>query len=282
MGFANTKRYTDALLTGRNTHSHFRKIPGLASTANCWVDIGMAAGNPPPNYYASEPLKAEVLDKWRGIFHGDDKSPAEKYLSELMLVTPTAAMVGVYFLLDYVLYYPFVDLDDTDLQEFDNTTALPRYTDGANLRAMLVAQAPTVGGGQCIFTYINQDGVEKTSPTNYLTTTGMNMGTLLTMQPASAGGRGPFLILAPGDTGVQRILTFTNLISNGGLGCLVLVKPLTTISIREINTPVEISIPVMRAGPPRIPDGAYLNFICNPAGSIAAGLLTGRAQFLWT
>jgi hypothetical protein len=241
----------------------------------------MAAGNPPPNYYASEPLVAEVLSFWSGIYHGDNKSPAEKYLSELMLVTPTSAMVGLYTLLDYIMYYPFVDLDDTDPQTFDNTKTLPRYQDGAGLMAMVVAQAPTVGVGQFVITYINQDGIEKTSPTNFYTTTGMNMGTILTMQPASAGGRGPFVLLADGDTGIRQILTYTNLISNGGLGCMVLVKPLATIAIREINTPVEMSMPDMRTGPPRIYDGAYLNLICNPAGSIAAGILSGRAKFTW-
>ena len=282
MGLRNTKEYTDAMLNGRIVTGHFRKVPGLASTAYCWADIGMAAGNPPPNYYASTPLAAEGLDKWRGIFHGDDKSPSEKYLKEIMIVTPTAAMVGAYRLMDYLLYYPFVDLDDTDPQDMDNTVTLPRYTTGAGVRVMLVAQAPTVGGGQFIFNYVNQDGVDKTSPTNYCTTTGMNMGTLLTMQPASVGGRGPYLILAEGDTGVQQITQFTNLVSNGGLGALVLVVPMADIVISEINTPVEIYFPYASLGVPRIYDGAFLNFICNPAGSITAGLLTGRADFVWT
>jgi hypothetical protein len=281
MSIRNNKRYTDAMLNGQVTVGHFRKVPGLASTAWCWADIGMAAGNPPPNYYASTPLVASVLDGWRGIYHGDNKDPLEMYLSEVMLVTPTVAMVGTYRLMDYLLYYPFIDLDDTDPQELDNTITLPRYIDGSGVRAMLVAQAPTVGAGQFTFTYLNQDGIQHTSPINYCTTSGMNMGTLLTMQPASVGGRGLFLILAEGDTGIRQILTFTNSVSNGGLGAIVLVKVLADFFINEINTPVEASFPNMQSGPPRIYDGAFLNFICNPAGSIAAGLLTGRANFTW-
>jgi hypothetical protein len=282
MSIRNTKRYTDAMQNGQITIGHFRKVPGLASTAGCWTDVGMAAGNPPPNYYASTPLVASVLDGWRGIYHGDNKSPLEMYLSEVMLVTPTAAMVGIYRMMDYLLYYPFVDLDDTDPQtDFNNSITLPRYTNGTGVMAMLVAQAPTVGAGQFTFTYVNQNGDTRTSPINYCTTSGMNMGTLLTMQPASAGGRGPFLILAEGDTGIRQILTFTNSVSNGGLGAIVLVKVLADYFINEINTPVEASFPNMQPGPPRIYDGAFLNFICNPAGSIAAGLLTGRANFVW-
>jgi hypothetical protein len=282
MGFRNTKHLVDSINNGKSLTAHIRKVPGLASTAGCWADIGMATGNPIPNYYASTPLTAATLSKWEGVFHGDDKSPSEKYIVDIMLCTPTAAMLGPYFLMDYLLYYPFIDLDDTAEQFMVNNVTLPRNTDGAGVRAMLVAQAPTVGGGQFIMTYVNQDGNTRTTPTNYCTTTGMNMGTLLTMQPASAGGLGPFVILAGGDTGVRQIISFTNLVSNGGLGCLVLVQPLATATIREINTAMEVSYPNMRTPPPRVLDGAYLNFICNPAGSIAAGLLAGRINYAWT
>jgi len=281
MPFLSNREYVDAMQDGRLYTSHFRKVPGLASTALWWADVGMAAGNPPPNYYASDPLVAATLDKWKGLFHGDDKDPSEEYLVEMMLTTPTANMVGVYRLMDYLLYYPFVDLDDTDSQSMDNTTTLPRYADGAGVRVMLVAQSPTTGAGTFTFTYVNQDGVEHTSPTNYLTTTGAGMGQLITTENAT-GNMGPFLILAEGDTGVRSIVSFTVIVPNGGLGALVLVKPLADMVISEINTPAELTFPNMRPGPPRVLDGAFLSFICCPAGSIAAGLLTGRLVFGWT
>ena len=163
-GFRSVREYASAFDEGRSHFCSFRKVPSQASTAFSWVDLSMAAGNPLPNYYASTPLVAATLDGFRGLFHGDEKSPATKHLVEWGLVTAGAALVGPYQLLDYLLYYPFVDGDDTDVQAMDNTVTLPRYTDGAGVQMMAVCVAPTTGGGSFTVTYINQDGVEKTTP----------------------------------------------------------------------------------------------------------------------
>ena len=91
----------------------------------------------------------------------------------------------------------------------------------------------------------------------------------------------PYLPLAEGTRGIRRITGLTNIVSNGGLGCLVLVKPLIDITISSTNTPSEITLVSMKPGPPVIKDGAYLNYICNTLGSVAAGFLVGRTDFIW-
>lgn len=281
-GFANIRDYAAAHAEGRTRSCSFRKVPSQASVARWWVDLTMASGNPVPQYYASAPLVAAVLDGSRGIFHGSDVSPETLHLTELMLTTPTAGFVGQYKLLDYVLYYPFVDLDDLDTQVLDNTVTLPRYTDGRGLRAMLVAAAPTTGGGTFTFNYINQDGVEKTAPTQSFSTAAASIASIITSEQATAAGGQPFLQLASGDTGIRSIVTWTNLGASGGLGAVALVKPLADHVIREINTPSEITLVSMRPGAPRVVDGAYLGLIMNCAASVAAGQLVGRANFAWS
>ena len=281
-GFANIRDYAAARDEGRTRSCSFRKVPSQASVAGWWVDLTMASGNPVPQYYASAPLVAAVLDGSRGIFHGFDVSPETLHLTELMLTTPTAGFVGRYMLLDYVLYYPFVDLDDLDTQVLDNTITLPRYETGAGLRAMLVAAAPTTGGGSFSFTYINQDGIEQTAPTQSFSTAAANIASIITSEQATAAGGQPFLRLASGDTGIRSIVTWTNLGASGGLGAVALVKPLTDHVIREINTPSEITLVSMRPGAPRVVDGAYLGLIMNCAATVAAGLLVGRANFAWS
>lgn len=281
-GFRNVQALGNAFDEGRTHSCSFRKVPSQASTAGWWVDLSMAAGNPVPNYYAASPLVASTLGAFQGIFHGDAKSPASKHLTELNLTTPTAGLVGVYRLLDYLVYYPFVDLDDTDAQVMDNTTPLPRYATGAGVRPMLVAVAPTIGGGSFTFDYVNQDGVSKTAPTQFCSVASANISNIVTSQQAVASGGRVFLQLADGDTGVRSITSWTNIVSNGGLGALVLAKPIADIAIREINTPAEISWPNMQPGAPRIYDGAYLNFIMNCAATVAAGTLSGRASFAWS
>lgn len=283
MSLAGVKSVADAYVGGRSHFCSLRKVPSQASVSGWWVDYSMAAGNPAPQYYAASPLEAKTLDGMRGIFHGTPKAPAEKYLTSIGLMTPTAAMVGNYLLCDYVLFYPFIDGDSTDEQAMDNTVVIPRYaTEG--VQVMAVAVAPTLGGGAFTFTYVNQDGVEKTSPVQYCSASASNIASLLTSQPDAGAGRPamPFLRLAPGDTGVRSIVSATFTVANGGLMALVLVKPLVSLDVREINTMAELPLISNRVGAPQILDGAYLNFIAQITGSVAAGQLAGYATFVWS
>lgn len=281
-GFRNFSEYADSLANNGKVHScTFRKVPSQATTANIWADLSMAGGNPSPNYYVGSVLAATVFEGHRGIFHGYDKSPSSKYLVELGLTSPTAGFVGQYKLLDYVMFYPFIDMDSADEQVMDNTTTLPRYTDGAGLQVMAVAVTPSVGSGTFSFTYYNQYGLLKTSPVQTCNTTAANIATLITSQPAAAVTHGPFLRLADGDFGVRSIVSLTNVTLNGGLIALVLVRPICDSVIREVNTTRELCFPQFNSVPPRIVDGAYLNLIVLPAATIAAGTLLGQAKFIW-
>lgn len=280
MPIASVGALVDAINAGQSRFCSFRKVPSQASTPR-WADLSMASGNPAPNYYASEPLVGATLDGQRGIFHGFDLSPRELYLTDFGMVTPTAALARQYKLLDYLLYYPFVDMDDGDTQVMDNTVALPRYASGEGVQVMMVAVAPTTGGGRFTFTYVNQDGVEKVSPTQECGPSIANIASLMTSQGASVASVGPFLRLADGDTGVRRIVSHQNVVLNGGLGAYVLVQPLLDTAIYEINTMKEEALPMLKANPPRIYDGAYLGLIIESSATIAGGRLAGFAKFAW-
>jgi hypothetical protein len=279
---ANVSSWVNAATNGKIYSSTIRKVPAQASVAGWWVDLSMAAGIPTPNYYASEPLVAAKLSPMRGVNHGDNKAPAEKYIHSFELVTPTAALVGQYYLLDYLLYYPFIDLDSLDPQPLDNEVTPTRYLNGDGVMAMFVCAAPTVGGGSFTYDYINQSGVARTSPVISFSTAAAGIASLLTSQPASNAGIGPFLPLASGDSGIRAITGVTNLTGTGGLGTLVLVKPLVTHAILEVNTPHEVEFVRDRANPPRVYDGAYLNMVVQCAATVAAGTLVGRLTTVWS
>lgn len=283
MTIGNVRQLVDALEGGATRFATIRKVPSQASAAGQWVDLSMAAGQPLPQYYAAAPLEAATLDGMRGIFHGPDVTPSGKVLAGFGLMTPTAGLVGAYRLLDYLLYYPFLDLDDTDAQSLDNTVTLPRYTDGAGVQAMLVAVAPTAGGAATFdFDYVNQDGVSRTAPIQTFNSTAATIANLLTGDRAVASGLGsPFLRLASGDTGIRSVTTWRNYAPLGGLAALVLVRPIASHVIREINTMLEVEHPHMKPGLPSIADGAYLGLIVNCAATVAAGQLVGFARFAW-
>lgn len=282
-GFETVRALAEAVDEGRTSYCSIRKVPSQASVAGWWVDLSMAAGNPKPNYYASEPLVAATLSGFSGVFHGDDKAPSGKFLTEWGLVTATAGLVGQYKMLDYLLYYPFVDGDDLDDQTLDNTVTLPRYTDGAGLRVMAVAVAPSTGSGQFTFDYVDQDGNPQTSPVQFCSVAAGNIASVLTSEPATAAAQGPFLKLASGSTGIRQINTVRFLAPNGGLMALVLVKPLADHVIAEASAPsVKKFLQDEACLLPKIEDGAYLNMIMNCAATVAAGLLAGNCRFAWS
>lgn len=281
MSFSGVGDIAESLTQGRTFRGPIRKIPSQASTAGWWVDLSMASGTPNPNYYASSPLVAATLDGDDGIRTGGPVSPAKKVLTAWGLFTPTAGLVGRYWLLDYLLVYPFVDLDTVDPQSMTNTTTLPRYTTGAGVQAMLVAVTPTVGGGTFEFDYVNQDGASKTSPVQSFSTAAANIASLPCSEQATAAGGRPFLTLADGDTGIRSLTTWRTLSVSGGLGAVVLVKPLAEHAIREANSWNVVEWPRDGYLMPVVEDGAYLNMIMNCAATVAAGTLAGYVRSAW-
>jgi hypothetical protein len=247
------------------------------------MDMSMASGSPVPNYYASTPLTAARLDTQAGIYHGPPVSPAKKFLHTLSVMNNTAnAAPSTWYLCDYVLYYPFIDMDAVgEEQTMTNTVTLDRYTDGAGLRLMMVNVAPTIGGGQFTLSYVNQDGVTKTTP-NHFCSAATNIATI-TATTDAAGGFSPFIALAEGDSGVRSVNSVTFSVANGGLAALVIVKPLRTIRMREANVATEVQSIVGAPDAPQIMDNAYLNFIGHtPTGSLASTIFAGMIETTWS
>ncbi len=250
-----------------------------ASTTG-WVDLSMGAGNPPANFYASEPLVAATLLSRKGIYHGEAVSPSTKHLSKLTLLSSAALVPLTLVLCDYLLYYPFVDMDSTDTQEFDNTVTLPRYTDGSGVKAFLVAQGAYIGGAQFSINYTNSDGVAgRVSPTITSNTLGLTANLISTgPNPGTSGWNIP---LQAGDSGIRSVQSITFASSNGGIAALVLCKALATTTIRENTAAVERDFFVDFPSMPRIQDGAYLNFLALPALNINNATFIGLADFVW-
>ncbi|MBN8462680.1 MAG: hypothetical protein J0M01_07680 [Dechloromonas sp.] len=280
MGFNGTRDLILANQDGRTHFCSFRKAPSQASSALGWVDLSMAAGNPLPQYYAAAPLEAARLDGLRGIFHGADKAPATMHLTDWHVMTPTANCVGRLKALRYGLYYPFIDGDSLDQQDLVNGVAAQNPPPGG-WKVMIVAVAPTAGGGSLTFNYL-RGGVEKTSPAIALSSAVVNIASIATGNAAVANSGMPFARLSGGDTGVDAIVSVTFVAPAGGLLAFVLVDPLADIATREINTPAEKNFVQAHPGAPRIFDGDYINFIGQCAGTVAAGIFAGFCNFAWS
>lgn len=266
---------------GESTFFTWRKTPVAATTAGTWYDLSMAPGNPIPQYYANAPLISATLPGLEGIYHGGSVSPATKHIDRIMVLSSNTANPTRFILLDYLLYYPFVDQGTTDEQLMTNSTALPRYSDGAGVQIMAILVGAQAGGQSFTVKYTNQSGVTGRVTPSVTCNTATATGTLVTTERAVAGTAGPFIPLQGSDTGVRAIESVTMNGTDVGLMTFVLVRPIQCFMHRGADAPVEVSFINDRPGPARIYDGAYLNLICMQNASLSSVAFHGTIQTVW-
>lgn len=300
-GFRNFRDLSDSLTSdGRTWLSTFRKVPAATATvAGQWFDYGYAAGNPIPNYYAASPLVAAVLEPEKGIIVPRMAAGFNQFLHRLTVMTVSASATGItnqaqpLILCDYLLFYPFVDMDAAgEDQTMDNTTPLPRYTDGVGVQMMMVNQSGTVGSGRFTITYIGSDDVQYTTPSLYGAAAGPSGA--ITSAVGNAAGLQPFIPLNENVKGVKRVVSVNFSVAHGGLCAVVLVKPLETAYVNEesrrtttgtlesFGDATEKEALRTRAGIVEIKDGAFLSLVGQGTqGSLASAPLVGTIETVW-
>lgn len=270
------KDIVDSVNEGRINISSFRKVPSQASTAGTWCDLSMASGNPSPNFYSGNELTATHFEGFKGIVKGSGDN-----LFEIMVQTSSGnAAPCTLILCDYLMFYPQIDMDSVDLQPMDNVVSLPRYTNGEGVMMFVVAQYPYIGGVDFTVTYTNSQGISGRTTGLVRCNTATNIASFI-HSGSFDNSFGAFLPLQSGDIGVRSVQSITFLGSNGGLGALVLVKPLYNTMLRELASPVEANCFKDSALMPEIKNGAYLNLICLPNASIAGAPITGMIKTIW-
>lgn len=275
-----------AVEQGRHHIQHFFRAALPNPGANLlFADASVAAGTPAYNAYLGNALEATPLVGQRNtsIYVGPALAAQERYLLALSLTeASTTAFLPTALFLDYLLAYPFIDLDSTDQQDLTNTSGLPRYTDGDGVRAMLVQLTPgLVASANVTITYTNTEGASKT--VTGAARSAATIGVLASANNTATTATGIFLPLASGDKGVRSVQSVQLDAGIGGFAVLVLVKPLATLAANEASSTIERNFVREQAALPRIHEGAFLNFVYNQSGSTANnGPIVGQAQFIWT
>lgn len=299
-GFPNCREMAQSFDEGRVWFSTFRKQIGATATiAGQWYDYSYASGNPIPNYYAASPLTATVLDPFKGIIVPEMSGDEKQFIHRLTVMssasgaTVTTSQNQHLMLLDYILYYPFVDMDDAGTDQImDNTVTMPRYEDGVGVQIMVVAQSPTIGGGRFTITYTDSDDVQQTT-TSMFCAAAQPAGALVNAV-AAPGGLVAFVPLNAGVRGVKNIISANFSVANGGLCAIVLVRPLYNTYIREecrrttsgnlesYGAATESESPRMKGSMSEIKSGAFLGIIgMGAAGSLASSVLMGCIETVW-
>jgi hypothetical protein len=291
-GFRNARRLAESFSAGKTWISTFRKVPAVTATiAGQWFDFSYAGGNPIPNYYAAAPLQPALLEPEKGIIVPLMVNGERQFLHRLTVMSAGATTGFMPLCLcDYLLYYPFCDMDAAGEDQAITQPAVPvnltRSTDGLGVQMIVVAQSPTLGGGRFTITYIDSDDVQRTTISMFCAAA----------QPAGAfvnavlgaGGLTPFVPLAAGTKGVKRVVSVNFSVANGGLCAIVLVKPiqwtqtLESCAVAGVGAAVETEALRLRGGMEEIKSGAFLGLIGQgTAGSLASSPLVGTIETVW-
>lgn len=289
MGFASNRNFLEARAAGKRLFSSFRRVTvgASAATAGRWYDLSMCSGTPRMNVYPGSILTATKL--WYksagSIWHGPNVSPDTKHLLTTGIGSATSTVVpGTGILCDYLMFYPLVDMDSTDLQELDNPIPLPRYTDGVGVKAMLVTTSD-LGATPSVLniSYTNQAGVSGRTLSVPVYLCSNATGSQIAHSGTTASNFGPFLPLADGDYGIRSVQSLQlSDATGGGWAALVLVFPLATIHVN--NNACFFEKCFVRDSPslPQITDEAFLNYIFFTGAAMASGaIIVGYHEFVW-
>ena len=120
--------------------------------------------------------------------------------------------------------------------------------------------------------YTNENGVSGRTSTT-LIKSALNAGTL------ASNAQNGYLNLMQGDNGVRSIESVTMSSAIGGIGAIVIVKPLASIQKYELS-PIEKDFLIDKQSLPFIHKDAYLNFVAKSAGS-ATVVTQGQLEFIY-
>lgn len=291
MPFKNINEYADYRSEGAwHQSSYLRTTVPAAGAVSRWVDVSVGAGHPTYNAYGGTPLTATPLinNGNQAVYTGPQPATGKtKHLHSLTVDTTSASAPATFILSDYVLHYPFVDLDDTSEQTFDNTQTLPRYTDGEGLGCTIVCLAPTNGiniNGLCTMNYTNSQGVSKSTTFSILgsTAVGAVMCSGNDATGATSSQASPFIPLAIGDGGIRSIQSITMGAGIGGLATFVICNPLATIPLFTNITQTEKVFFSRTGRAPQIENGAFLHFLgCVNSATVTFATFRSSLTFVW-
>jgi hypothetical protein len=286
VSFLNHREIIRAVELGRMHLQFIHKTSTPTPGASRWADCSMGAGTPIYNAYVGGQLESTQLigQKNQGIYTGPTPAAGQaKYLAQISLASPQTSNGAPYTVqvCDYLMFYPLVDGDSTDQQDMENLTSLPRYTSGAGVQLMLVCTTPMTASGDIQINVTTADDVDVTLTTS--TTVSGTVGVVVnTAASNTAISSTAFVPLGP-HRGIKRVNWITNQAALGGFYCAALVKPLTSMMLREPLTMTEQSLVMHKASLPRVFDGAYINFLlqASAAGTGNPGAIRGEFDFIW-
>jgi hypothetical protein len=212
-----------------------------------------------------------------------------RHLLSMLANTSTATAVpAMVMLTDIIHIYPSCVLTGTPSTMSNHPTWTgtgdTRMTSAVGVQcSLMVTTATTAGNGQITATYLDQGGNSGTAGALYAPSATTPTGALYGATNTAVSLGGPFMPLAAGDTGVQRISSYAiNTGATSGVGAFILHKPIASIPLAALNTPSERSFMSDPFLLPRVYDDSCLAMFIQVGGAlVAGGIVTGELNFGW-
>lgn len=288
MGFSSLDDLVNEVTTNGKFHRQdWNKIIGAAAyTAGRWYDLSALNGTPVANSWSGTNLTFQNTTEASGfgIRHGGNVSSDTKHILNMMAVTAASAGVpSVLMLVDMQGYWPGINTNLNTIQNLSGTPGL-RYTNGTGCRLHFVAQNTTGASATNItMNYTNTTGTTNRALPVSVAMTASAITPHIVHSGTAANNYGPFLPLASGDVGVQNVsnVTFT-VASAGGIGALVLCKPLATIPLVTASVAAERDLLNQLPSLPQVKDDACLTLLhFAGAATNATSNIYGAVEFGW-
>ena len=212
-----------------------------------------------------------------------------KHLLSLTVNTPATTLTPAYLVLtDIIHVYPSLVMVTTPstLSAHPTWTGTgdSRMTDAKGVQLSALLTTASSAAGAFTPTYLDQDGnSQAVTRAMYGPVAAHPAGALFGDSGVTATPGGYVAPLAVGDYGVQRVSSYAiNTGATGGVGCMILHRPIAVIPLAAGNTPTVYDFTTGPVRLPRIYDNAHLGFFVQIGGALTTGnVITGELVYGW-
>jgi hypothetical protein len=276
MGFSSLDDlYNEMTVNGKFKRIDWNKnfLPTTAAALGEWHCLARGGGNPSADtiYNVGTNLAFQATSESTagaaGIQHGGNVSADTKHILNASLFSASITTAPcIAMLVDLLGFYRVTSVTTTGNQATNNTVTLPRYTNGAGVQAFAWNTNATAMGAAAPnlqITYTNQAGAgSKTTPAVLPSCKSGAANGLILYSGTGAGKYGPFMPLAAGDSGIQKIDQINLSVSYAsGEFAVGLCRPLLTLPITTQGVASERDLVNQLPSMPQIVDGANLQWL---------------------
>jgi hypothetical protein len=295
-GFANYNAYINALTVLKQR----KKVPvirtintGATSAAGRWHEtMSPAAGTGGAMTLTGTAGTGIVMNgstAGRIPIGADVGGAMTRHLTGMTVYTPSTVLApGCAMLTDIIHIYPSLVMVTTPSTLSNHPTWTgsgdTRMTSADGVQASMLLTTASSAAGQVTLTYLDQAGNSQAQSGSLFGPVAAHpAGAFMGQVPVTATPGPVEMALATGDTGVQRVSSYAiNTGATGGVGCIMLHRPIATVPILAANQPTAWDFTQGSDAFPRVYDDACLALIVNIGGALTVNqVLKADLDLAW-